>query len=201
MSLGLNKQVNYKPIFTFSLVGLWDFVAWFISNIANLLLLFLIIATVVTPVIIYLLERGRIPKLKFDGFFKTESSEAGATGVVNATKYFVKIINTNRRTEGNTGICQGFITLGNKKYTTVWEYDYAGNSFAKEALLQVFYKDKDQNTINFINYQQSQQIKDPIPYNGIIHESITIWIECERGQCPKPITKSIENIIKNATCF
>lgn len=66
-------------------------------------------------------------------------------------------------------------------------------------MLEAFYIDKDSNKINFTNYQQSQQIKDPKPYNDIIHESITIWIECERGHCPKPITKSIENIIKSAT--
>lgn len=169
------------------------------QNIQNWLLLFLIVATILVPMIIYLLERHRIPKLKFDGFFKTESSEAGATGVLNATKYFVKIINTNSRSEGNAGICRGFVTLGNKKYTTVWEYGYAGNSFGKEAMLQVFYIDKDQNTINFTNYQQSRQIIDSKSYNDTIHDSITTWIECERGRCPKPITKSIENIIKNAT--
>lgn len=59
-------------------------------------------------------EEERVPKLGFDEFFKIDSQEAGATGELNATRYFVKIINTNSRSEGIAGICQGFVILRNK---------------------------------------------------------------------------------------
>ena len=89
--------------------------------------------------------------------------------------------------------------MGNKIYRTIWEYDYVGNSFGKEALLQVFHIDRIRNTINFINYHQSQQMIDSKSYGERIHDDITVILECERGHCPKPITESIDNIINNST--
>ena len=115
------------------------------------------------------------------------------------TRFFVKITNVNDRSEGRAELCIGFITLGNKTYRTVWEYDYAGNSFGKEALLQVFYIDENRSTINFINYQQSQQIIESKPYNECIHNTVTIRLECTRGRCPKPLTEGIQNIINTET--
>ncbi len=177
---------------------MWDLTGWLIPNIGYLISLAVVIITG-GPVFIYLHKRLKIPKLRFDGFFKSDSSELGTTGPKDLIRFFIKVINANRRSEGNAELCQGFITVGNKTYRTVWEYDYAGNSFGKEALLQVFHIDKNRNTINFINYQQSHQIIESKSYGERVHDSITIRLECSRGQCPKPLTENIQNIINTAT--
>jgi hypothetical protein len=45
---------------------------WYYSDLPNVLLLLLILATVVGPVLIYLHKRSKIPRLAFDGYFKTD---------------------------------------------------------------------------------------------------------------------------------
>jgi hypothetical protein len=177
---------------------LWDSIGWFISNIGYIISLAIIIATL-GPMFIYIHKRLTIPKLKFGGFFRRDSSEVATTEPKDLTRFFIKIINVNRRSEGNAELCIGLITLGNKTYRTVWEYDYAANSFGKEALLQVFYIDKNRNTINFINYQQSQQIIESKSYGECVHSSITIRLECSRGGCPKSLTENIQSIINTET--
>ena len=179
---------------------MWDFVGWFIANIGNWLLLFLSIATILTPMIIYLLERSRTPKLKFKGFLKLDNPEGINTKTQgDGTGYFIEIINSNKRSEGNADLCRGFITLGNRTHTTLWEYGHAGNTFARKALLFLFYVEKNDKTIEFVNWQQSRQNIESKPYDERIHDSITIGIECSRGHCPKPLTENIQNIINSAT--
>jgi hypothetical protein len=118
---------------------MWDYISWLTNwlsdpnNTENLLLIFLIIGTVLTPIIIYNLDRGRIPKLKFSRFIKVNSSEWGLLFAgQNRTGFFIKVVNTNRRSEGKADECQGFVTVGNKTYRTVWEYGYAGTSIGRK---------------------------------------------------------------------
>ena len=141
--------------------------------------------------LVYILGRLRIPKLRFDGFFKSDSSEIGTSGQIDMRKFFIKVMNVNRRSEGKAKLCMGFITIDNKTYEMLWEDDYRGNTFGKEALLQVFYLDRNRNTINFITYQKQQETIIPKSYDECIHNN--------RGQCPKPLTERIENIINHAT--
>jgi len=175
-----------------------DFLGWVMSNTASLLLLFLIIATVLTPMIIYILERRRIPKLQFAGFFRSDGSEVGTTGVKDITRFFVKVINVNKRSEGKTKECMGFVSLDNKTYRSDWQDGYAGNTFGKEALLQVFFLNKKSNTINFSHTIGAGKTEESKSYDECIHNNISIRLECERGQCPKPLTERTENIINNA---
>jgi hypothetical protein len=65
--------------------------------------------------LVYLFERLRIPKLRFGGFLKIDSPEVGITsGSKDLTRFFVRITNVNRRSEGNAELCIGFIIIGNK---------------------------------------------------------------------------------------
>jgi hypothetical protein len=77
--------------------------------------------------IIYGLERGRILKLKFNGFVKIDSpdSRLGTIDLAGISGFFVKVVNVNRRSEGESGTCQGFVTVSNRTYRTVWEYDWS----------------------------------------------------------------------------
>jgi hypothetical protein len=51
-------------------------------------------------------------------------------------------MNTNRRSKGKADECQGFITVGDRTYRTVWEHGYAGTPIGREALLLVLNIDK-----------------------------------------------------------
>jgi hypothetical protein len=123
---------------------------WYYQDLSNILLLLLILATVVGPVLIYLLNRSKIPKLAFDKYFKKDSLEVVTTGTLNSTTFFIKIINVNKRSEGKVEGCTGFISIGDKTYRTGWQDGYEVGTFGKEAFLSLFYIDNDQNTINFV---------------------------------------------------
>jgi hypothetical protein len=123
----------------FDMSLLAEFSDWFIDNIENWLLFLLIIATVLTPAVIYVHQRSKIPRLKFGEFIKVDRSYIVDSERVDVTKFFIKVINKNKRSEGNAEECYGFITLRSNPVRTVWEeFDYAGTSFGKEALLLVF---------------------------------------------------------------
>jgi hypothetical protein len=124
---------------------------------------------------------------------------SSTTGTKDLTRFFVKITNANRRSEGKAQECVGLVSIDNKTYRSVWQYDYAADTFGEEALLLVFYIDKNCNTVNFVNYQQSRQIIESKPHDECIKNSITIRLECSRGLCPKPLTEKIKNIINEAT--
>ncbi len=71
--------------------------------------------------IVRLLNWLKIPKLEFDEFFKNDASIATNTGVYNRITYFVKIMNTNRKSEGRAGSCTGFVSVSGKSYKTIWK--------------------------------------------------------------------------------
>jgi hypothetical protein len=170
-------------------------------NTEYVLLILLIIGTVLTPIIIYTHQRSKIPKLKFDGFVKVASPDRrlGDKDIKGITGYFLKVKNANRRSEGKVD-CQGFIIVGIRTYRTVWHYDYAETPIGQEELLLLFYMNNNDKTVNFANYHRySKVIELSKPYDKCANDNISIRLECSSGSCPKPLTKSIKNIIDKAT--
>jgi hypothetical protein len=180
--------------------GFQEIVDWFIVNIEYLIPLFTIIGGSL-PVLIYVHKRTLIPRLKFDGFVKIDSPDSRLGSIDNqgVSGFFVKVVNVNRRSEGESGTCQGFVTVVNRTYRTVWEYDWNGHSFSKEALLFVFGADDNSKTVYFANSSKGQKVMELAkPYNDSINDNITITLQCEKGRCPKPLTKNVKSIIDTA---
>ena len=90
------------------------------------------------------------------------------------------MVNTNRKGEGKSEDCLGFVTLGNETYRTLWKNDYVGETFAKEESLLVFYLDNNDKMVKFVDYHKSKNIESK-PIDEFIHNSITIRVECSRA--------------------
>ena len=183
--------------------GFQEIVEWYTIyvNTEYLLLFFLIVATILTPAVIYAHQRSKIPRLELDGFVKIDSPDSRLGSIDNqgASGFFVKVVNVNRRSEGESGTCQGFVTVGNRPYRTVWEYDWNGYSISKEALLFVFGVDDNSKTVYFANSSKGQKVMElSKPYDDSINDDITITLQSEKGRCPKPLTKNVKNIIDTA---
>jgi hypothetical protein len=183
--------------------GFQEIVEWYTIyvNTEYLLLFFLIVATILTPAVIYAHQRSKIPRLKLDGFVKIDSPDSRPGSIDNqgVSGFFVKVVNVNRRSEGESGTCQGFVTVGNRPYRTVWEYDWNGYSISKEALLFVFGVDDNSKTVYFANSSKGQKVMELAkPYDDSINDNITITLQCEKGRCPKPLIKNVKNIIDTA---
>ncbi|MGC1932281.1 MAG: hypothetical protein WA667_25190 [Candidatus Nitrosopolaris sp.] len=147
-------------------------------------------------VIVYILTRRKIPKLEFGEFFKYDHSVVTTIGVSNRITFFVSVKNINDKSEGKVKSCTGFITAFGKSYKTIWKDNGRSKyDFNKEAFLELFYIDKDDNTITFSN---SISEKDDIettelPYK--VTEDLRIRLESDRGHCPKPKTINIGDIV------
>jgi hypothetical protein len=87
------------------------------------------------------------------------------------TRFFVRIKNVNKRSEGKAHLCLGFVTLDKRTYRAEWQDGYAGNTFGQEALLHVFYIDKDPNTINFIHTVGAAKTVESISYLSVVSYS------------------------------
>jgi hypothetical protein len=172
---------------------------WFLSNLGNILLLLLIIATVVAPTLIYVFERRRIPKLAFNGYFKVEETALLGPAERTTIIYYVMVTNINNKSEGRIEACAGNITCNNRIYRTIWEANRARHySFGKEALLKLFHIKN--NQIKFTNMigENGLDVTPDFMYAEYVHNNITIELESARGHCPKPLTESIENIVRNS---
>jgi hypothetical protein len=105
-----------------------------------------IIAAIAIPagfvgsVIIYILEGRKKPKLEFDKFFKEDSSFVTTIGVSNRTTFFVKLINTNHKTEGKADECTGILNISGKNHKTIWNNNHRRKyTFATEGILLILY--------------------------------------------------------------
>jgi len=75
----------------------------------------------------------------------------------------------------------------------------AGTPIGQEELLLLFYIDNNNNkTVNFVNYQHSKVVELSKPYDECVNDNISIRLECSSGSCPKPLTKSIKQILDRA---
>jgi hypothetical protein len=169
---------------------------WFFSNLGNILLFLLIIATVVAPTLIYILDRRRLPKLAFKESLKLDEYVVDETKVIG---YYVRVININNKSEGRIESCAGNIRFDNRIYRTIWEANRARHySFGKEALLKLFHIKN--NQIKFTNTigENGLDVTPDFVYTEYVHKNITAELESARGHCPKPLTESIENIINNS---
>jgi hypothetical protein len=169
---------------------------WFFSNIANILLFLLIIATVVAPTLIYAYQRHKIPKLGIGSYFKI--NEQMTTGPPR-TVYYLKVVNTNDKSEGRVESCAGNIIFGERTYRTIWEDNRARHhSFGKEASLKLF--DIYNNELNFTHAisERGLDVVPGLPIADNLREDIIVELEAAKGRCPSPHTETIEYIVNNA---
>ncbi len=147
-------------------------------------------------------EEERLPSLVFEGYFK--SDEPQLRGQVESTKisYYIRIINKNKKSEGLVESCAGNIGFGDSIYRTIWEDNRQRHyCFGKQASLKLF--NVYNNRLNFTHAigETGLDVTRDFEYATILRENITVELESARGQCPKPHSENIVNIIKNAKYF
>jgi hypothetical protein len=88
-------------------------------------------------VFVYLHKRAKIPKLSFDGYFKTEQPFLTGHESSKVTTYCVRIENINLKSEVEIELCAGSLTVNNSIYKTVWmSTDKRHDNFVKDALIR-----------------------------------------------------------------
>jgi hypothetical protein len=104
--------------------GFQEIVEWYTINVNTeyLLLFFLIIATILTPAVIYAHQRSKIPRLKFDGIIKVDSPDSRLGSIDNqgVSGFFVKVVNVNRRSEGESGASDFVLSPNRRCNYQVW---------------------------------------------------------------------------------
>jgi hypothetical protein len=151
----------------------------------------------------YVRQRQKIPKLSFEGYFKTAQLFLTSHAPSKVTTYCVRIENINLKSEGEIKLCAGSLTVNDSIYKTVWmSTDKRHHNFVKEAWLKLFDVDSKDDTIGLFDTSGETDAKrSPATYGRRIDDNITMQLESARGQCPNPATENIESIIKNARYF
>jgi hypothetical protein len=148
----------------------------------------------VMSVFVYIHKRQKIPRLSFDGYFKTE--QIFVTGNVRSkvTTYWVKVKDINPKSEGKIKSCVGSIAVGSEVYRTTWMFmNTSEHTFVKEAWLKLFDINSRDETVGFLDGKRS-----PASIGRRMGESVTIQLKAGRGHCPSPLGENIEYITKNA---
>jgi hypothetical protein len=163
---------------------------------ANLLLIILIIVTVIVGVftlIIYFLQRYKIPILEFDKVLRNDSFPS--------PRYCLRV--SRKKGEGRIEGCEGFLTIENKLETkALW---YPQNKpkvdITKYEDLLLFTlennKDKVQSIIFTSLGKTDTMLPDKFPLKEFMDEKLTIEIEATRGRkSKKNYAKTIKDIIE-----
>jgi hypothetical protein len=151
---------------------------------------------------LYIHQRRKIPRLSFDGYFKTERPFVTGQVSTKVATYCVRIENINPKGEGEIELCAGSLTVNDSIYKTVWISDERHHNFVREAWLKLFDVDSKDDTIGLFDTSGETDAKRyPAAYGRLISDNITIKLESARGHLPDPVTEKIEYIIKNAQYF
>jgi hypothetical protein len=167
----------------------------------NFLLIILIIATIVTPLLIYYFDRRKIPKLIFDGVWYQNLHEG--------TEYYVKV--RREKGEGRAQGVQGFVgvkdkldqnisrwLLSNLQTQTETETEITKHDYL--VLFSTFYNDGKQY-INFpgIELKQPEKINEHTPYDAYKQDRLVVEIESIRGRRKnKRFMKKIKDVVQEA---
>ena len=148
-------------------------------------------------------KRQTIPKLSFDGYWKTDSLFVKGNVETKVTSYCVRIEDINPKREGQIRWCAGSVTVNDNEYKTIWMFTKKRHhDFVKEAWLKLFDVDSKDETIGlFDTAEESNAKRSPASYGRRIGDKITMQLEAARGRCPEPHDENIEYIIKNARYF
>jgi len=151
-------------------------------------------------VFVYARQRQKIPKLSFDGYFKTEQTFLTGHDPTNVSTYCVRIEDINPKREGEIRLCAGSLTVNTEVYKTIWMFTKKRHhNFVKEAWLKLFDVDSKNETIGFSDTaEESNAKRSPASYGRRIGDNITMQLEAARGRCPEPHNENIEYIIKKA---
>lgn len=71
-------------------------------------------------VYVYVRKRQKIPRLSFEGYFKTAQLFLTGHAPSKVTTYCVRIENINLKSEGEIKLCAGSLTVNDSIYKTVW---------------------------------------------------------------------------------
>jgi hypothetical protein len=149
-------------------------------------------------------EREKIPVLTFDGLFKSEDNPIVVNGSreVGQTTFFIRVENTNKRSEGRAESCSGFLeVLGTniKNAPTVWaDNEVRYFSFSRYADLRLFTL-IERETISFPSAKSERGFAETRKsYTEYVNKDLKVELECVRGRCPTPYTKKIDDIVKQA---
>lgn len=168
------------------------------SDVTGTIIKALIGMTALGSVFVYVHERQKIPKLSFDGYFKTEMTFLTGHDRSILTTYCVKIIDINSKSEGKIKSCVALLTVGSEIYPTTWMFVNAReHTFVNEAWLKLFDIDSRDQTVGFF----SNGKRSPSSMGRRMGDSVTIRLKAARAHTPEPITEKVENIIHKAQYF
>jgi hypothetical protein len=156
----------------------------------RILLIVLILATVVTPLLLYWLDRRKLPKLVFERPYHKYKDLTG-----NIT-YVIRVKNSNKNSEGRVENCSGLVEIRGtdiKNKLSLWnDNNDVDIMFADYADLRLF---TTKGTEEIFFYNAKSGYLNLRPYQEYIHKEITIRVETQRGLPPIPLTERIENIM------
>jgi hypothetical protein len=154
-------------------------------------------------VYVYWRKRQTIPKLSFEGYWKTDSLFVTEHVETKVISYCVRIEDINPKSEGKIRSCAGSATVNNDISKTIWMFANKRNhDFVKEAWLKLFDVDWKDDTIGLFDTSGKTDAKRfPVAYGRRNNDNITINLESARGRRPDPVTEKIEYIIKKARYF
>jgi hypothetical protein len=161
------------------------------------------VVTVSLSIFGYIHQRQKIPKLSFDGYYKTDKEFITGNIPSIITTYCVKVKDINHNSEGEIKSCAGSIVVENNSYRTVWMFDNKRHKyFVNEAWLKLFDHDRKNETIGFFGSgEESNAKRIESSYGRRIDDKIVMKLVSARGHCPLPHIENIEYIIKNAQYF
>lgn len=174
---------------------------------ANILLTILIIVTIVVgffPLIIYLLQRHKIPSLEIEEIFINGIS----TNDILPTQYYCLRIR-RKGGEGRAEGCEGFLTIENKLDTKTrwWLHDKTHIDISKWEDLILFRLENNGQLINFpsLSKKDDDSVSNSIFPNPAValneysDEKLLVEIDATRGRIPKrQYARRIKDIIDDA---